>query len=278
MRKAGYLMSVIALMVAMVGCGGIRTGSILSPPSVQDESGDYSILLRIVATEDHVDRVKRYRGRTEKDTGWENLFVLHHAGYSELYWGKYATPKTAERNLRKARAYRTRVGIEAFAKARTAPIPGRDIGPPEWNLVNANGAYTVVVAVFYDVPEQDYYHRKDHAIEYCRQLRQKGETAFYHHGVSVSTVTVGVFDESAVKTIKEADVIRVVPYEPRAEMIVQRFKYLAVNGYSEVQKILDPKTNQYRKITAKPYMAHIPKKKGPGSTDAIHSVGDAQRW
>ncbi len=210
------------------------------------ENGRFSILLYILSdATNHAYEAQRYKRNTEKDAGWQGLFVVSKVDHSELYWGQYASPEDAAENLAKAKAYVAPAGIKLYAKALIVPLPESKVGPgpPEWDLNKVQGEYTVVVAVFYNVPEADYHRRKEDAVDYCRELRQRGEEAYYHHGIKQSKVTVGLFDKSV---------------DPRVEEIIQRFQYLAVNGYEERRSVVNPETRNVSKVSTKPFLAHIP--------------------
>jgi len=279
--KHAHIASILAVaMAAMAGCKDGQTNSWFSQDaSVQSEEGAYSILLHVLSSPDtHVQDAQRYKALTENDAGWKGLFIVPKVDHTELYWGRYATHKDARKNLEKAKAYVTGAGIKVYARSMIVPLPGKDVGPPEWNLLNAPGAYTVVVAVFYDVPEADYYGRRENAVEYCEQLRGEGEEAYYHHGPAKSTVTVGMFPDSAVQMIGEGDTVRPEVRDPRIDATVRKYRYLAVNGYSEKRPQYNAKTRRVEQVTSSPYPAHVPRRKGDEADDALYRVGDAQSW
>jgi hypothetical protein len=85
-----------------------------------------------------------------------------------------------------------------FLLARPVPRPTSTIGPPEWNLENAEGVYTLQIGVLYNTP--NFHERREAAVEWVRDLRNRGYQAFYFHSPDKpqSLVTVGAFDESAV--------------------------------------------------------------------------------
>lgn len=87
-----------------------------------------------------------------------------------------------------------------FLTARATPQPTDDVGPPEWNLANAKGYYTLHVGVTYPTPEL-----RDHkgaAVEWVRTLRQDGYEAYYYHDPdsAKSDICVGTFGPDAMVT------------------------------------------------------------------------------
>jgi len=287
-----WLVVLAAVAGTTGGCETAKISPAFSPGRPRASDGGYTILLYVLRSFDHVERIKKFKEQTEKDTGWKGMFIVHKADHSELYWGKYATYEAAAKDLKnKAKKYRTKLGVPAYAQAIVVPLPGKDIGPPEWNLLNAKGAYTVVVAVFYNIDELKYYDpkskkykvetvgyytRKIDAVEYCRQLRNRGEEAYFHHGPSQSTVTIGAFPDSAVVMVQRGAVKRPEIREPRIEAIVRKYKLLAVNGYSEKRSVINPKTGKVELIEVKPYPVHIPGRKREKPSDAVDHIGNSQ--
>ena len=71
---------------------------------------------------------------------------------------------------------------------------------PEWNLENANGYWSLHIAVFFN--EGVITNRRYLAEEYCRELREDQQVeAYYHHGPVRSSVYVGLFPKQAMRTV-----------------------------------------------------------------------------
>lgn len=93
--------------------------------------------------------------------------------------------------------------MHPFLTARAMAMPTEDVGPPEWDLRNAKGYYTLHVGVTYPTPElRDY---KSAAVEWVRTLRNDGYEAYYHHDPDSqkSDICVGTFGPEAM--VKERD-------------------------------------------------------------------------
>jgi hypothetical protein len=253
------------------------------------KEGNFTILLFICrgAGMSHIEEAKLYKANTEKFAGWEHLFIVHKEDHSLLFWGRYASIKDAQPNLKKAKEYLAPAKIKVYTKAIVVPLPGKeDVGPPEWNLDNTdpNYAYTVLVAEFHDVPEQDYVGRRDFAVQYCKQLRGEGRVAFYRHTATESIVTVGLFKKSAITdTPKDDKIIRTVN-DPGITVLFQQFPKLAVNGREDLVTAVDPKTNQVvidpktrkpLKIPTPTYLTAIPREKTPNAAATKPRTGDS---
>ena len=237
----------------------------------QHEDARYTILLFADDNPTHVSTVKRYKQATEQDTGWEGLYVLHKQGRSELYWGKYETVEDARENLQEAKDYVPPIGVPIYQKAVVVPLPGKSFGPPEWNLENADGTYSVLVARFYDVPEADYVGRKQFAVDYARQLREEGEQAYYYHAAAQSLVTIGAFPNNSVRMVSSGKKVKPKIVDPRIKAIMERHEFLAVNGRRELVTL--PAQGGARRSYTRSYPVHIPKDDEEQSNDFPTNTG-----
>lgn len=258
---------VLPLAAALVaGCGG--EGALFHGESgSRGGSGvEYTIVLLTVSGEGHARTMRRFEQETRRRTGWDDLTVAHKEGSSVLYWGTYRTLREAEEHLQKAKDFRSAEGRQPFPRAMIVPLPGEDPGPPEWNLLNADGAYTVCVYQFHNEPQRGWYRRKEAAVEFCRKLRDEGHEAYYHHGPSTSSVTLGTFGEDAVKTVRDGETQRTVVTDPRAKKIMDtpRFKYMAVNAHEQIVTVADPETGKPKKVKARSRLVKIPDKAESG--------------
>lgn len=85
-----------------------------------------------------------------------------------------------------------------FFSARPIPVPIEDTGPPEWDLSNAKGMYTLHVGVTYN--DEGLHDYKSAAVEWVRVLRSDGFEAYYYHNPDSprSDVCVGTFGPEAL--------------------------------------------------------------------------------
>jgi hypothetical protein len=247
-----------AVLAVVAGCGGGAAPGLFSTGQPSEAEGGYTVLLATLTTPDHEARAETYKARTEKDTGWRGLFITSDTGHSDLCWGRYRGIEQARPNLTKAREYKTPIGLQAYREAMIVPLPGSDPGPVEWNLKNARGAYTVVIAKFFDVPSAFYYGRKQKAVDYCAELRQAGEEAYFLHGPALSTVSVGIFDESAIEMILSGQVNTPAIRDTRMLAALRRHPSLAVNGREQLIVGADPVTHQPKKVPEPSYPDRVP--------------------
>ncbi len=268
----------IAAILQFAGCENIKF------PSATwfdrgTEQDNYTVLIYVLSDpQTHILDARRYKETIEAQTGWRGLFAVNKAGHSELYWGKYPSIKAAQKNLKKAKAYQAPSGIKLFARAMAIPLPGKDVGPPEWKLTSAPGVYTVVIASFYNVPDKNIFGRRHFAVENCRQLRKEGFEAYYYHGQTRSFITVGTFGESSVEVIPESGKNRVEIRDQNVNTVLKEFPALAVNGYEQFVTAVDPKTGRPKRVRSKSYIIRIPRKKGTDARSDFNRTGHTQSW
>ncbi len=249
------------------------------------KEGSYTILLYVCrGLGSHIAQAKRYKANTEKYAGWKHLFIVHREGYSQLFWGKYATVKDAQPNLKKAKGYLAPAKVKVFAAAVVVLLPGKeDIGPPEWNLDNTDAKYisTVLVAEFHDDPDTfigktkiPYVGRKKFAIEYCKEIRKVGMAAFYRHGEVDSIVTVGLFGKNAVQNTKQGGKIVQTIKDRAINVILAKFPQLAVNGLQKIVPSVNPDGKTYRRIAMPSYLMKIPREKIQNAATTQPSPGN----
>jgi hypothetical protein len=127
--------------------------------------------------------------------------VVHQDDQSLVFFGYYRSiddPKDAD--TRRAIADRTMIrnlkdtiGDFPFEQAMLMPLDAPDPNaPPQWNLLNAKGAWTLEIAA-YKGPG-----RKAAAVDSVRQARAQGIEAYYYHGPTASSVCIGAWPQEAV--------------------------------------------------------------------------------
>jgi hypothetical protein len=222
---------------------------------------EYTILLATATGGDHIEEINILKDLTARNTGWKNLITTHQEDHSVLYWGAYSRLEEAKQQLKVAKDFRSAQGRQPFPKAMIVPVPGGGVGPPEWDLTKAKGEYTVCVYVFHNDPELGWYDRKRAAVEFCRRLREERYEAYYYHGPSRSSVTIGTFGPEAVEMVKEGNTVKPVVVDAGIKAITEnpRFRYMAVNCHEQIVTIPDPETRKPKKIKARSSVVRIPR-------------------
>jgi len=168
-----------------------------SPP----KDARYTIYCLGVPGPDHTARANQIKLLWQRATQRRDWYVVHQDDQSLVYFGYYRSisdPKDHD----SARAIADRqmiqnltdsAGDHPFEQAMLMPLDAPDpTAPPQWNLVNAKGAWTLEIAV-YKGPG-----RKAAAVDSVRQARAQGIEAYYYHGASASSVCIGTWPEEAV--------------------------------------------------------------------------------
>jgi hypothetical protein len=238
----------------------------------KEDRAEYTIMLKLFGGPQHVRQAKRFKAETKQATRWRELFIVHGKTSSTLYWGRHDESSDAVKNLKRARQFKTSAGFRIYEQARITTVPGVNPGPPEWELPKAQGAYSVVVAIFHNVETLDvfdekkeefvekeihYYTRKQDAAAYCRELRAQGEEAYYHHGPAQSAVTVGSFPEGSIIMTGGA-VRRPEIRDPRIKRLIAKYEFLAVNGQKQIETVATLNSREAKRKAAQPYPVHVP--------------------
>lgn len=168
-----------------------------------------------------------------------------------------------------------------FFSARPIPKPIEDVGPPEWDLRNAKGVYTLQVGVTYNTPTLHNY--KQAAVEWVKALRDDGREAYYYHSPTrpLSSVCVGTFGDDALiewqETVKDPETgepqkMRRVRYGEAVEALRNQddFRYNLENGHKISRSGRNEQTGAVAKMPNESYLMKIPAKggepaEGPGN-------------
>jgi len=277
--RASLAVVILVSMGAVSGCklnaggGGLGGG---------DQEDGYTILLAVFSSANHNNHAKYTRDALKAD-GWQDMMVVHKDSHSELLWGSYKAMSTTGSDLRKAREYTSQNGARPFAQARVVALPGQDVGPAEWKLTTTTGAYTVVVACYFDVykkdfpdgegPEDDFTGRRRRAVKFCKYLRDEGNEAYYHHGPVKSYITVGSLNEGAVTTVREDNKVKTVVSE-NVRAIIRKNPIFHENSYEKIllfKALPEPGKKLFRRrVVARPYPVKIPRQQGKDLPSSTH--------
>jgi len=164
----------------------------------------WTIYCRTIANPTHVPDSELLKQQLIRRTGSSDWFVVHGEDASTLYYGYFKTFEDAAQPEEKLRAQQARQmvsqlradnGDTPFANCTFALLNSADPpAPPEWNLKNAKGFWSVQVGVYRGSPSQ-----KEAALEAVKQARAAGIEAYYNFGASSSIVCIGAWPMEAVK-------------------------------------------------------------------------------
>jgi hypothetical protein len=286
------------------------------PPAKKNDGGaptaaaapaQWTLYCQAFAGPAHVEQAKSVKDQlmaASAQRGLKDWHVVHQEGESVVYHGFYRTiaaddakdkkeGQRAQRDRREIAGMMDAQGNRIFEHVFFVELPAPDpAAPPEWNLINADGFFTLQIAAYKDSP-----HRKQAAVDAVREARAQGVEAYYYHGETTSSVCVGAWSRAAVREQEEAsaqtsenaqdqDILvlpmplpnqekidvrnaagkRVKTYAPRFEALdptlvamMEKYPTHAVNGVTFVSKVTDPATKEIKEIEDPSYIVQIPK-------------------
>ncbi len=247
----------------------------------------------------HVEQANAFKGELIKLTKMNDWYVIHSEDESTLYYGFYRSINDPKDKKESERAQRDREKINALLDPQgnkifqhcffvevTAPDP---TAPPEWDLRNAPGYWSVEIGVYKDSPA-----RKQAAVDAVREARKAGIEAYYYHGPTASSVCIGSWPREAVREQDEQTAIahdptqdvlvlptpiagmnnveirnregqRVRALAPRTEIVdpsllatMQKYPTHALNGAEVVQKAKDPASGEMKETKDSSLLVPIP--------------------
>ncbi|MFG0258338.1 MAG: hypothetical protein ACF8GE_10590 [Phycisphaerales bacterium JB043] len=184
-----------------------------------DVSGSWSIFLRSFSGADSVERASRFAQILMLEWQLDRVFVEPRDTGAAVLFGRYDDPQSSRaisdlERLRSMGQGDAKLFEAAFFLHRKQASDGRY---PEIALVSARTAFgegtlfTLQVGVYESRNRLESMRAAEDA---ALELRQQGEEAYYHHGVSRSMVTIGVF------TLRD--------YDPQSGRMSQRLEELRV--------------------------------------------------
>lgn len=233
-----------------------------------DTGERWAILLYVSRVSNHYRDIRQAKEDTADQTDWDDeLMVVHEATHSKLLRGRYNSSTAASKDLEECRTFTFSEGGQPFSGAVVVKLPQTDYKEmfPQWDLSKAVGKYTVCVAVFYNYTNaKETFSRRRWAAEmYCKHLRENlNREAYYHHGKSRSSVTIGSFPARSVlkRQIQGREVTEIV--DPRIDRVRQIHPELIVNGWTEIITVPNAETRQPERKVVQSYLVKIPDKEG----------------
>ncbi len=244
--------------------------------------GDDIWAIRVITTfgGDHARSAAAYADALRKVNGLSSrlLRVIDDMDNSKVYYGRYrreydvdtgiTTFKPDHRgDLRTIRGLTLGPGGSrpfAMALAELLPVPSAH---PEWDLSRQSGYWSLHVAVFYNEGRMN--QRRKAAEDYCGELRRQGRQAFFHHASVKSSVCIGLFAESALRTITRADprtgksTSLTVYADQKLEALQKSYPHNLENGHIINRIVRDPLTQAIIKRTPnESFVVRVPQRMG----------------
>ena len=306
-------------------------------PDAPPADAQWTLYCQAVGGPAHVEQANAMKEALVKLTQRNDWYVIHQEAESVVYCGFYRSiqepageamkamdRKTAEQlrkdiqHAQQDRKYVTELadqqGNKVFQHVFFVEITSPDpVAPPEWNLCNADGVWSLEIAAYKDSPK-----RKEAAVEAVRAARQQGLPAYYYHGETISSVCIGAWPRSAVQQPQDSievpaseqevlvlpqaisgvdqmqfrsretgERIRTVAPQPKAvdpslQAMMEKYPTHSVNGMVMISKVKDPKNGQIKNIEDPSFVVPIPHPKpsmltpinnGPAAPQLINPTG-----
>ncbi len=214
------------------------------PQPIPPKGAQFTIFCKQIVGELHVQMAEKIRAELATQTPFKEWHVVHQESDSLLYYGYYRAidenqdPKEAQRaslDRAKIAAMTDPMGDRPFRSAVIVELSAPDpTAPPEWNLANAPGDYSLQIGAYKDSPQ-----RKEAAVQAVREARQNGVEAYFYHGPTMSMVCVGHWPKSAIRMEddipKNGDPYMVAPPTDNPNLLQQYQAAAEANGTKLVQ-------------------------------------------
>ncbi len=299
---------IVMLLIATIAFGARKQSASNQPdPNAPPKDAQWTLYCQAIAGPAHVEQANATKAALLKATPLKDWYVIHQETQSVIYHGFYRAIhegdrdkkdfERAQRDRRQIAAMTDRQGNRIFDQCFFVELDAPDpAAPPEWNLLNAPGYYTLEIGVYKDSP-----HRKEAAVDAVREARSRGIDAYYYHGETGSSVCIGSWPKSAVRgraddekgivpesndpdesmlvlpqslpdqqnlDIRDRTGQRVsayapdyTPVDPSLIAMMEKYQTHAVNGETIVSTVEDPVTHEKKKIDDPSLVVKIPRAK-----------------
>jgi hypothetical protein len=171
----------------------------------------YTLYCQALGGPGHIEQANAAKEQLVKLSGMKDWYIIHQDGQSVIYYGFYRSINDPKDKKESERAQRDRKQIENLTDAgdKTTAAGANKVfshiffvqvnepdptAPPEWNLLNSGGYWSLQIAAYKDSPR-----RKQAAVDAVREARKNNIPAYYYHGETTSSVCVGAWPKEAVR-------------------------------------------------------------------------------
>lgn len=207
-----------------------------APAADKQPIGGWSIVLTKLAA-GNMQRAQELLRVIQDEAGLRGAFIEKRNEGLVIAYGNYIGREAAQKDLERVRKTQM-MGTKPFESAIVTPPSSGELrgSNPAWDLrtvkerYGKQAVYTLQVGLYgrsdYQTPKAaDLAQFRKSAEEAVRDLRAKGEIAFYYHAPARSMVTIGVFGE------KDFDSTVRPPYQsPALKAVRERFPNNLLNG------------------------------------------------
>ena len=261
----------------------------------------FTLLCSIFTGPGHYKRAEEMKAKLAAASNLAGFYLVRGDGQTTIYHGFYrefeaannpAAAAIAQADKRAIESALDPAGMTIVRNAIFVPMESPDpVAPPEWDLRNAKGFYSLQIAAYKDHPD-----RKQAAVDSVRDMRKAGIDAYFFHGPTTSSVCVGAWPKEAVvqqnvEEVRAASGNPLVvlppgmsaPSQPvldsrgrKTEVVAPKLQVLdptlraamkqypehALNGMVSTRLIKDPKTGASTTVADPSYLIEVPRPTG----------------
>lgn len=189
------------MLLALAGCAstqrpGPATAPISSASQVIPANAQWTIVCRTFTGEEHHVLASQIKQQM-LDSGLDGAYILEAADQSTLYYGYYANraDPRVRADIERLVKWTDMGGEHPFPHPLLVELDPKDpAAPPQWDLRNAKGYWSLEIAAYRDSPQ-----RKQAAVDSVRAAREQGIQAYYYQGETISSVCIGAWPRDALK-------------------------------------------------------------------------------
>jgi hypothetical protein len=192
------------LTLGSVGAAPKAAAKPAEPPLQIPPDARWTLYITSMGSPDRFSTLGQLKATLLAQTPFKHWYVVHGEQESTLFYGFYGAIEKgtkdgarAQAEMAAIKAWEDQSGRRPFAGAFFTPItPPDPVAPAEWNLTNAPpGMYwSLQIGAYQGDPR-----RKEFAVEAVKEARAMGIPAYYYHGPTISSVTVGMWPAKSVK-------------------------------------------------------------------------------
>lgn len=221
------------VLLTVLGCGEslVQPERAATPPAITNAgiSSPLTVVLGQFMADDWYE-AESMQSRAKTLLGSNDVWIEETDMGLSVRYGRFVDYESAEQGFYWARSKYRQLSAGNYQFCYIYDIPKPDPPAPlEWNLYESQCAYSLDIATYYNVPEQDYYDRKADAVKAVETLRADGEQAYFVHGQHESRVYVGCFPPTVVqRAYVNGQPQQVV--NPLVQAAIARYEYRYENG------------------------------------------------
>lgn len=226
-----FISTLAAVLFILSGCTGgggyDRAGPVGVNPSAATNKGRFTIVLAQYIDYDREQKAQWLQVRAKQVLNSDDVWFEYDQPRLSVNYGHFQKHKDAQKELLRTRKLYPQLGLGPqnlqFCYLKEIPLPDPP-APEDWHIFNSGCAYTLEMAVFFNVPDKNYFNRKADTVEAVKNLRAEGKQAYYLHGPQASWVYVECLAPTVFRRMEVNGKI-VSSLDPLANTLFKKYQY-----------------------------------------------------